>query len=776
MNVEKVLCELTLEEKASLTTGAGFWNTTPIERLGVPSITLSDGPHGVRRQTGLDDHLGIGDSYPATCFPPAAALGSSWDPDLLEGVGAALGREASLLDVQVLLGPGINIKRSPLCGRNFEYLSEDPLIAGELGAALIKGVQSEGVGVSLKHFAVNNQQVDQMRVSADVDERSLREIYLAGFERAVKEARPATVMCSYNKINGVYASENHWLLTQVLRDEWGFEGLVVSDWGAVNDRVQGLAAGLDLEMPDSGVGPDTVVAAVRQGRLDEAALDEAARHVLNLVAQHAGKLGSRTPSVARDVADRHHALAREVAARCAVLLKNDGDILPLKKDAHIAVIGEFARMPSYQGGGSSKVVPTRIDSALTEIERLAVGKVAFAAGYSITPGGMDTPAADSDLVAEAVRAASESDVAVVFLGLWAGKESEGYDRTDMDLPADQIALLRAVSAANSEVVVVLSNGSAVRVANWDADATAIVEGWLLGQAGGGAIADLLFGIANPSGRLAETIPLQLTHTPAYGNYPGAFGHVHYGEGVFVGYRWYDSRELEVSYPFGHGLSYTTFEYSNLRTALQGEDTSLEIQVTVTVANTGSIVGREIVQMYVEAPSRQIQRPKRELRGFRSVELLPGESRDVTMNLSYRDLAYFHPALKDWHVESGTVSIYVGASSRDLRLSSTVEILVSEAAVPLDRESTIGEWFAHPQGQNILEPIMAQKASEGLFTPEALEMMNSMPLTRVARFPGINWTDQQIDDLLCRVSKHLVPIHEVPKRTGIYPGAARVKET
>jgi len=751
IDVENVLSQLTLDEKAALATGTGFWSTTPVERLGVPAITMSDGPHGVRRQP-EGDHLGIGGSYPATCFPPATALGSSWDPELVAKVGEALGKEARALDVQVLLGPGINIKRSPLCGRNFEYLSEDPRVAGELGAALIEGVQSQGVGTSLKHFAANNQETDRLRVSADVDERTLREIYLPGFERAVKQAKPDTVMCSYNRINGVYASENHWLLTEVLRDEWGFDGLVVSDWGAVNDRAAGVAAGLDLEMPGSGeVGPATVVAAVNDGSLPIEALDAAVRNVLRLVAAHADDVLGGTPEVPAELAEANHALAREVAARCAVLLKNDGDILPIDPAASIAVIGEFARTPRYQGAGSSQIVPTHLDSALDELQRLSTGSVTFAAGYAVADGD-----GGGALRAEAVEAARRADVAVVFLGLPASAESEGYDRTHIDLPAKQIAVLNAVADANENVVVVLSNGSAVRVSDWDARARGILEGWLLGQAGGGAIADLLFGLANPSGRLAETIPVRLEDTSSYLSFPGAFGHVEYTEGVFVGYRWFDARGLPVSYPFGHGLSYTSFAYSNLRTSVRGADEQLEIDVTVTVANTGARDGREVAQVYVAAPSAQVQRPEHELRGFAPVELAAGESREVTFTLGYRDLAYFHPRLKRWFVESGTVGIHVGRSSRDLPLSAEVDVQVAQPVAPLDQDSTIGDWMAHPRGAQVLATVMQQAAGGSemvgmMSDPGALEMVKSMPLSRIGRFPGIALPDGALDALLAQAN-------------------------
>jgi beta-glucosidase len=752
-DVDALISQLTLEEKAALVTGDGFWHTRAIERLQSPSIVLSDGPHGVRRQP-TDQENGIGGSYPATCFPPAVGLGSTWDADLVERVGEALGEESNALDVQVLLGPGINIKRSPLCGRNFEYFSEDPLIAGDLGAALIRGIQSKGVGTSLKHYAANSQETDRFRVSADLDERTAREIYFAGFERAVKDASPATLMAAYNKINDVYATEDHWLLTQVLRDEWGFDGLVMSDWGAVNDRDASVAAGLDLEMPESQAGPAAIVAAVRGGSLDEAALDTAVRNVLRLVFDHAHLKSPAGAALAvpDDMVAAHHELAREAASRAAVLLKNDGGILPLSPEASVAVIGEFARNPRYQGAGSSQIEPTRLDDALTEMRKIAGADVTFAPGFTLDGSG-DAAA----LRTEAVAVASAADVVVVFLGLPSVAESEGYDRENIDLPADQLALLAEVAQANPNVVVVLSNGSAVRVSDWQDAARAVLEGWLLGQAGGGATADILFGVTNPSGRLTETIPEKLEDNSAFLDYPGRDGHLAYSEGVFVGYRWYDARELPVSYPFGHGLSYTSFEYSGLSMSVTGEDADLAVHASVTVTNTGSVAGREVIQLYVSAPSAEVRRPLTELRGFRAVPLEPGESREVSFTLGYRDFAYFHPTLKRWYVENGPVELLVGASSRDIRERGSVELRVNEPVTPLDRQSSLAEWMRHPGGQQVLQSLLQQAtaqnpgAAEMFQNQELMAMMGSMPLRRIGRFPGVGLTDDMVDGLIAQAN-------------------------
>ncbi|MCT9819776.1 glycoside hydrolase family 3 C-terminal domain-containing protein [Microbacterium sp. W1N] len=738
--------DLTLEEKASLTSGASFWYTKPIERVGLPAVMVTDGPHGLRKQREGGDHLGMGDSVPATCFPPAVGLGSSWDVDLIERVGVALGVETSIENVAVLLGPGINIKRSPLCGRNFEYLSEDPIVSGVLGAALVRGIQSQGVGTSLKHFAANNQEDDRMRVSSDVDPRPLREIYLRGFERVVKDAQPWTVMCAYNKINGVYASEDPWLLTQVLRDDWGFEGLVVSDWGAVNDRVAGLPAGLDLEMPSSnGVTDRQLVDAVAAGTLDEAALDVAAQRVIDLVEK--AQAGAGRIAGPLDV-DAHHALAREAAGRSIVLLQNEGDLLPLRRDAKIAVVGAFAEKPRYQGAGSSMINPTRLDDALTAVRGAASGEVAYAPGFSVAPAATDDE--QQTLRAEAVAAAAGADVIVAFLGLPARIESEGYDRTDIDLPAEQLALLDALLEVTPNVVVVLSNGGVVALPFADR-VPAIVEAWLLGQAGGSATADVLFGDVNPSGKLTETVPVRLSDTPAFLDFPGEFGHVRYGEGLFVGYRWYDARGLEVAFPFGHGLSYTTFSYGQA-TASVGADG--DVTVTVPVTNTGAVAGREVVQVYTSRGASIVQRAPRELKAFASVALEAGQTREVTVTVRRADLAYWDVRVDRWVVEGGAYAVEVGASSRDIRATATVEIEGDAVSVPLSRESSLGEVMAHPVAGPVIQQAIAQmmQGMEGVadIMPEGVDptaMMASFPFGRISMMAGDAATPEMIDGII-----------------------------
>lgn len=730
---DDVVAGLTLEQKAALASGATVWRTEAVP--GVPSILVTDGPHGLRLQQGAADHLGLGASQPATCFPPAVALGSSFDPDLVERVGAALGAEAQSLGVQVLLGPGINIKRSLLCGRNFEYLSEDPLVSGVLGAAMVRGVQSQGVGTSLKHFAANNQEADRFRVSADVDERPLREIYLRAFERVVRDAAPWTVMCSYNRINGLHASRNPWLLSEVLRDEWGFDGVVVSDWGAVVDRVDSAVAGLDLEMPgNQGRSDAELVAAVRAGTLDEGVLDLMATRLVALALR---ATEAARPDTTYDV-DVHHALAREAAAASVVLLQNapyDGTpLLPLRPGASVAVVGELARTPRFQGAGSSQVEPTRVDDALTSL-RAATGEVGFAPGYRLD----GEP--DADLVTAATEAAAAAEVVILFLGLPAGQESEGFDRDHLELPADQLALLDAVLEANPRVVVVLSNGGVVRLSGLADRVPAIVEGWLLGQAGGAAVADVLVGAINPSGRLAETIPVRLLDSPAALDFPGEHGHVRYGEGLHVGYRWYDARELDVSFPFGHGLSYTTFDWADAK--VSSDDTGLT--VTVTLTNTGTRAGAEVVQVYAARPGSAVVRAPRELVGFGKVHLEPGESRELTVPVRREDLAYWDVRLTRWVVEPGPYDVHVAASSRNVRATVSVDLAGDEIVVPLHAQSTIAEVVERPAAAAVLAERLG--FADGLLSdPVALRAMGTLPIGRLGAF-SLGLTAADVDAIV-----------------------------
>ena len=733
--------ELTVAEQAALTSGNDAWHTTPVETAGLPAITVTDGPHGVRLQADPRDMLR---GQPATCFPPAVASASTWDPALLRRMGEALGDECRAMDVAVLLGPGINLKRSPLGGRNFEYFSEDPLLAGVLATEWVNGLQSRNVGASLKHFAVNSQETDRLRVSADVDMRTLREMYLRAFHRVITRARPWTVMCAYNKVNGVYASQHHWLLTQLLRDEWGYEGVVVSDWGAVADRVAAVAAGLDLTMPGPDpAGDQELVDAVADGRLDAALLARNAGRVSALV----GKAAERTPG--RYDEAEHHALAREIAGRAVVLLKNDAlpgskqGILPLDPDAaqSIAVIGEFARTPRYQGGGSSQITPTRLDDALTEITATAQGTVLFAPGYltsasaaqEAAAGDGETEAeADQDLLAEAVALAAASDVALVFAG--SAHETEGADRDGIDLPEAHRELIEQVAAANPRTVVILSNGAVLSTSGWDAAVPALIEGWLLGQAGGSAIADVLFGRVNPSGRLAETIPLKLQDHPSYLDFPGEHGHVRYGEGLHVGYRGFDAREQPVAYPFGFGLAYTTFEYG--QPAATATDAGIEVRVPVT--NAGQRDGREVVQVYVSLPGSAVRRAPRELKAFASVPVAAGETVAVTLLIERDDLAYWDTRLGRWVVEGGEYHCAVGASSRDLRGTAVAEVKGDDARVPLTTDSTLGEWLADPRGAQVVGQALAGAAARpdgrGLQRPDDAAVPQRHPARPDGRLP------------------------------------------
>jgi len=728
--IADVLEALTLEEKASLLSGGGAWETAAVERLGIESAVLTDGPHGVRRQADAE-HFSLDASMPATCFPTAAALGSSWDVGLLTEVGEALGAESRAAGVAVLLGPGVNIKRTPLCGRNFEYLSEDPVISGQLGAALVRGIQSRGVGASVKHFAANNQETGRMQISSEADERTLREIYLAGFEHVVTTAAPWTVMASYNKVNGVHAAQNRWLLTRVLREEWGFDGLVMSDWGAVWDPVAAVAAGLDLEMPATGgASAARLVDAVKAGRLEEAVIDQAVTRLLTLLDR---ATAAPEPAGEADFA-RHHALARRAATESAVLLKNEDAILPLDPAARmtLAVIGEFARTPKFQGAGSSQVNATRVDSALDAIRDLAGERLQM----SFSPGFLLSGEGDPALLAEAVSAAAAADTAAVFLGLPDGADTEGSDRQHIDLPDVQIRLLRAVAEVNRNVVVVLANGGVVQVATWERHARAILEGWLNGQAGGGAIADLLFGRANPCGRLAETIPLRLQDTPAYLNFPGDGAVVSYGERFYVGYRYYDAKDIPVSYPFGHGLSYTAFAYSGLAAAVDGEGEEAVVRLELTVTNTGPVAGKEVVQVYVGDVASSVDRPVRELKAFAKVEIAPAQSARLSFELRARDLSFFSSVHGRWVLEGGDFEVSVGGSSRDLPLTATVTVPAPALATPLTLASTIGEWLAHPTaGPVLLQAIRAMPGSALGSDPTVLRMVESLPLGHLIPMTG-----------------------------------------
>lgn len=733
-NIQSIISQMTLEEKAALCTGASAWTTTPVERLGIPQMIVSDGPHGVRRVPDLNS-MAL-ESLPATCFPTASCLASTWDVDLLRKMGEALAEECIALNVDVLLGPGANMKRSPLGGRNFEYFSEDPYLAGEMAASFINGVQSKGVGTSLKHYAANNQEFQRFSISAEVDERTLREIYLPAFEKAVKQAQPWTVMCSYNKVNGTFASEHHHLLTEILKNEWGFEGLVVSDWGAVRDRVAALKGGLDWEMP----GPQdrrvkAVVDAVRSGELDEALLDESVRRILRIVFK-----AKETPKAGTFDVDAHHELAHHIATEGIVLLKNNG-LLPLKNQQHIAVIGRAAENAHFQGGGSSHINPTKVAVPFKELQAQAKdAELTYAEGYPTDNSFRQ------DMIDLAVSLAQSADVAVLYIALPSFKESEGYDRPDLDLTDQQIALIKAVSKVQPKTVVVLNNGAPVAMSEWIDDVSAVLESWMMGQAGGAAIADVLFGRVNPSGKLAETFPLKLADTPAHLNWPGGAGEVRYGEGLFIGYRYYDAKQMPTLFPFGYGLSYTTFAYSNAKVSAKTFKDVDGVTVTVDVTNTGKFAGKEIVQVYVHDQKSGLVRPQKELKGFAKVELQPGETKSVSIQLDFRAFAYYHPEYKQWITEDGDFDILIAASAADIRQTLTVT-LESTLSLPciLDKESTIREWMADPRGRAVFAPFYAMmeaesrkmfgggEGNESAIGMDIMEMFSDMPLVSVLMF-------------------------------------------
>ena len=757
VSAKRLVERMTLDEKALLLSGDGWWATHGIERLGIPSVSLTDGPHGVRKGQGA----GLSTSVPATCFPTASALSCSWDLDLLRTVGVALGKESQAIDVQILLGPGINMKRSPLGGRNFEYFSEDPVLAGKLAVAYIEGVQSQGVGTSLKHYAVNNQEFERMATSSNLDERTLNEIYLLAFEIAVKEGRPWTVMSAYNLVNGIYASEHKELLRDILRDQWGFGGFVVSDWGGINERVAGLIGGTDLEMPGSGgYNSQKITGAVQDGRLSSEQLDQSVTEVLAIILK---ARDGRKENAVFDV-DEHHALARQAASESIVLLKNAEDILPLnlKKLEKIALIGAFAKTPRYQGSGSSQVNPTKVSNTYDELVRIAGGdgKFVSAAGYD-TEGDVT-----ESLLEEARSAASQADVAVVFAGLPDSYESEGFDRNSLEMPAGHNQLIEAVSKAQPRTIVVLMNGSAVTMP-WVDRAKAIVEGWLGGQAGGGAIADVLTGAVNPSGKLSETFPRSLYDTPTFPHFPARNRQANYGEGIFIGYRYYDTKNIEPLFPFGFGLSYTTFAYTGIKASALSVKDSDGVTIEVSVRNTGRVAGKEVVQVYVREQSPAVIRPEKELKAFDKVALAPGKEKVVTFKLSKRDFAYYNTDLHAWDIRSGNFDILVGGSSRDLPLKVTIEVQATEISYPkLTTTSMLKDFENHPKGKafypRLLEATGVKIPSlSGAHSPEELAekrkarmavmaFLNDMVVNKLPAFSEGKFTDEELTKMLQQV--------------------------
>ena len=754
MDVRKLVSQMTLEEKADMLSGLNMWYLKGVERLGIPSVMVTDGPHGLRKQAGTGDHLGLNESVVSICFPTAASLASTFDRELIGKVGEALGDECQAENVSVILGPGANIKRSPLCGRNFEYFSEDPYVAGEMAAAHINGVQSKNVGTSLKHYAVNNQETLRMTVDARVDERTLREIYLAGFETAVKKAQPWTVMGSYNKINGVYGCENEHTLTDILRNDWGFKGYVMTDWGALNDKIASIKAGLDLQMPGGNpVSDKQLVDAVNAGKLDEKYLDTACERILEITYRY---LENRRENAVFEY-EKHHELARKVESEACVLLKNAG-VLPIAPGKKVALIGKFASEPVYQGGGSSHINSWKVDSAV-EAFRDYDGKVVCAQGYNT-----DSEESVDALIAEAVEAARNADVALIFAGMPEGFESEGFDRKHLYLPKCQNELIDAVAAVNSNVVVILHNSSAVMMP-WLDKVSAVIEAYLGGEAVGSAMFDVITGKVNPSGKLAETFPLRIEDTPAYLNFPGYNNVVEYKEGIYVGYRYYDARKMDVLFPFGHGLSYTTFEYSDLvigKEAMKDDET---VDVSFKVKNTGNVFGKEIVQLYVAHEGAEVARAPRELKGFEKVALEPGEEKTVTITLDKRSFAYFDAELNDWIVEDRKYGIEIGASSRDIRL--TGEIAVAPA-VPkykyVSLNSTFRQLMAIPAGAQAVSGILAgmmppappseDGESKNPMGVDFMALMGDTPLRAMVNFSGGKFPVEKAQELVDAINAQI----------------------
>lgn len=760
-DIRQLISKMTLEEKAGLCSGADFWHTKSVAHLGIPAVAVSDGPHGLRKQDGEADHLGLNESIRAVCFPTGCALAASFDKSLARLLGETLGNECQAENVSTILGPAMNIKRSPLCGRNFEYYSEDPLVSTELGAAYVQGVQSKNVGTSPKHFMANSQEFHRMTSDSVMDERTMREMYLASFEGMVKKGKPWTIMNSYNKLNGTYLCENREILTDILRKEWGFDGYVMTDWGAMNNRIEALKAGCNLEMPSSGGITDAeIVKAVTDGSMDETVLDQACEEFLNIVFRYEE---NRDISAVFD-REKDHETARMIEEESIVLLKNEDGILPLDCGKKIALIGKYAASPRYQGGGSSHINSFKVESAMDALK--GIENVIYAQGYDDVQD-----VTDEHLLAEAVETAGNADVAVIFAGLPDNFESEGYDRKHLRMPDCQNRLIEAVAAIQPNVIVVLHNGAPVEMP-WIGCVKAVLEAYLGGQAVGGAVANVLFGKVNPSGHLPETFPLRLQDTPCYLTYGGENDRSEYTEGVFVGYRYYTSREMPVLFPFGHGLSYTTFEYSNLK--INNIENRLKkiyvresdwIKVTVDVSNTGSRTGKDVVQLYVSAKDSKVIRPVRELRGFEKVELQPGETKTVSFELDSRAFAYWNKDISDWYVETGAYEIQIGKNAQEILLSVEVEV-ESEKVIKkvFHMNSTLGEIMADPKGKAVLEQAMsagamgsgAAEVAEGAQADDAISaemmaaMMEAMPLRQMLSFvPGV--TRESLEQLVAALN-------------------------
>lgn len=748
--IMELVNQMTLEEKAGMCSGGDFWHTKAVERLGIPAVMLSDGPYGLRKQDEKGDHLGVNDSIKAVCFPAGCATSTSFNRELMYKMGEVLGNECQAVDVSVILGPAVNVKRSPLCGRNFEYISEDPYVASELSTSYINGVQSKGVGTSIKHYLANSQETRRMSVDAVIDERALNEIYLASFEGAVKNAQPWTVMSCYNKVNGKYGSEHDEYLNGTLRDKWGFEGIVVSDWGAVNDRVEGVRAGMDLEMPHTtDINDRKIVSAVKNGELDEKVLDDMVARVLDMVFRYQE---NRDESAVFDF-EADHDISRQIAEESMVLLKNEDNILPLKKTAKIAFIGKYARKPRFQGGGSSHINCANVTSALDATKGMI--NISFAEGFDDKEDVID-----EKLMAEALEVAAKADVAVIFAGLPDAFESEGFDRTHIRMPECQNKLIEEIAKVQKNVIVVLHNGSVIEMP-WLPKVKGVLEAYLGGEAVGSAVCNILFGDVNPSGRLAETFPLRLEDNPTYLNFPGGHDRVEYREGIFVGYRYYDAKHMPVLFPFGYGLSYTTFEYSNLKVDKTDFKDNEELTVTVDVTNTGSVAGKEVVQLYVADKVSTVVKPVKELRGFDKVELAPGETKTVTFKLGQRAWAYFNTDIHDWCTEAGEYEVIIAKSVAEPVLTVSVNV---KPANPVKKvyhmNSLVGDLMENPVSAAIIKRLMDKFSiadmncsSENNSSAEAMsaEMNEAMtkyqPLRAFFSFSGESFTEEEVQSVI-----------------------------
>ena len=749
--IHQLVQDMTLEEKASLCAGLNMWMTKGIDRLNIPPIHMYDGTNGIRK-TNSDEEMGITtENMPATCYPTGSAIGSSWNTDLLHEIGVALGVEGREMGVELLLGPGINMKRTPLGGRNFEYYSEDPCLSGELGAAFVNGLQSQGIGASLKHFACNNQEFEKMVTSSEVDERTLREIYLSAFERIIKKANPWTIMCSYNLLNGSYTSENEHLLNDILREEWGYEGVVLSDWTAVNDRIRGLKAGLDLEMPGPAhYNTTAIVEAVRKGILSEEQLDKSVRRILTLVEQVTANQDKQETA-----AIDYHALARKAAAESIVLLKNDNGILPIRSNQvnSITVIGRFAKQPRIQGAGSAKVTPTRMDIPWEEMKQAAGDHIAFSYGEGYP---LDDHI-DETLIEQSAALAAKSDLAVLFVGQPEYAESEMHDLKGIDLPEHQVKLIQAVVAVQPKCIVVTSSGSAMAMRPWVQHVPGVLHSWLTGQGSGRAIAEILFGLTNPSGKLSETFPVKLSDNPSHMRIRGENGKLYYREGLFVGYRYYDRKELAPQFPFGHGLSYTSFGYSDMKVSQHDRG----VKVSLQIENTGPITGKEVVQLYVHDEECKWTRPEKELKAFAKIELKPGEKKEVVFELQERDFAYYNTRYNRWTADSGFFKLAVGSSSRDIRISERLYCDFGEEEIAFHKFSLLSDWLEDPTAKAILEKCLEEMnehvTDKVRLDEEFVGFWGDFPTIKIFQMFGQNWMidrspDQVIEELITQVDQ------------------------